>query len=83
VTFFPAYDVELRRSTGAGDAWNAGNIFGALLGLTTAFRLCLANAVAGYYVSSKRAVHPTVDDLIAFIKVQQLLALPSEVVSDF
>jgi sugar/nucleoside kinase (ribokinase family) len=79
VTFFPAYDVELHRSTGAGDAWNAGNIFGELLGLTPAFRLCLANAVAGYYVSSKRAVHPTVDDLIAFVKAQQLRALPSEV----
>ncbi|MGZ4946564.1 MAG: carbohydrate kinase family protein [Halobacteriota archaeon] len=83
VTFFPAYNVELRRSTGAGDAWNAGNIFGELLGLTPAFRLCLANAVAGYYVSSKRAVHPTVDDVIAFIKAQQLCALPSEDVSHF
>jgi sugar/nucleoside kinase (ribokinase family) len=82
VTIFPAYDVELHRSTGAGDAWNAGNIFGELLGLTPACRLCLANAVAGYYVSSKRAVHPTVDDLIAFVKVKQLRTLPSEVASD-
>jgi sugar/nucleoside kinase (ribokinase family) len=83
VTFFPAFDVELHRSTGAGDAWNAGNIFGELLGLTPAFRLCLANAVAGYYISSKRAVHPTVDDLIAFVKAKQLRALPSEVASDY
>jgi sugar/nucleoside kinase (ribokinase family) len=82
VTFFPAFDVELHRSTGAGDAWNAGNIFGELLDLTPAIRLCLANAVAGYYVSSKRAVHPTVDDLIAFVKAKQLRALPSEVTSD-
>src|SRR5674536_407985 len=69
-----ASDVYKRQ--GAGYAWNAGNIFGELLGLTPAFRLCLANAVAGYYVSSKRAVHPTVDDLIAFVKAQQLRALP-------
>ncbi len=81
ITFIPAYDVELHRSTGAGDAWNAGNIFGELLGLTPACRLCLANAVAGFYVSSRRAAHPTVDDLVAFIKAAQLRALPSEVAS--
>jgi sugar/nucleoside kinase (ribokinase family) len=81
VTFFPVFDVELHRSTGAGDAWNAGNICGELLGLSPALRLCLANAVAGYYVSSKRAAHPTVDDVIAFVKAKQLLALPSEVAS--
>ena len=81
VTIFPVFDVELHRSTGAGDAWNAGNIFGELLGLAPASRLCLANAVAGYYISNKRAAHPTVDDLIAFIKVVQLRTLPSEVAS--
>jgi sugar/nucleoside kinase (ribokinase family) len=83
VTFYPVYDVKLRRSTGAGDAWNAGNIFGELLALTPTFRLCLANAVAGYYVSSSRPVHPTIDDLIEFIKVHQLRALPPDVVTDF
>jgi sugar/nucleoside kinase (ribokinase family) len=83
VTFFPAFDVELHRSTGAGDAWNAGNIFGELLGLTPAFRLCLANAVAGYYVSSKRAVHPTLDDLIAFVTTKRLHVLPSKIASDY
>jgi sugar/nucleoside kinase (ribokinase family) len=82
ITFFPTYDVELHRSTGAGDAWNAGNIFGELLGLKPACRLCLANAVAGYYVSSKRAAHPTVDDLIVFVEDNQLRTLPSEATSD-
>ena len=79
VTFFPAYDVELHRSTGAGDAWNAGNIFGELLDLAPALRLCLANAVAGYYVSSRRGVHPTIDDLVAFVKTEKLRPLPAEV----
>jgi sugar/nucleoside kinase (ribokinase family) len=79
VTLFPAYDVELHRSTGAGDAWNAGNIFGELLGLAPALRLCLANAVAGYYVSSRRGVHPTIDDLVAFVKTEKLRPLPAEV----
>ena len=80
-TFFPAYDVELLRSTGAGDAWNSGNIFGELLDLAPALRLCLANAVAGYYVSSRRGVHPTIDDLIAFVKTEKLRPLPAEVAS--
>lgn len=78
---FPAYDVELHRSTGAGDAWNAGNIFGELLDLQPMSRLCLANAVAGYYVSRKRAAHPTLDDLLEFLKTKHLRELPAEVVS--
>ncbi len=77
-TFFPTFNVDLHRSTGAGDAWNSGNIFGELLGLSPAARLCLANAVAGYYVSSRRGTHPTVDDLVTFIRTEKLRSLPSE-----
>lgn len=77
-TFFPTFDVALHRSTGAGDAWNSGNIFGELLGLSPPTRLCLANAVAGYYVSSRRGVHPTVDDVVTFIRTEKLRRLPSE-----
>ncbi len=77
-TFFPTFDVALYRSTGAGDAWNSGNIFGELLGLSPATRLCLANAVAGYYVSSRRGAHPTVDDLVAFIRTEKLRDLPPQ-----
>ena len=74
-TFFPTFDVELHRSTGAGDAWNSGNIFGELLDLSPPIRLCLANAVAGYYVSSRRGAHPTVDDLVTFIQTKKLRRL--------
>ncbi len=77
-TFFPTFDVPLHRSTGAGDAWNSGNIFGELLGLSPAIRLCLANAVAGYYVSSRRGARPTIDDLITFIQSEKLRHLPPE-----
>jgi len=58
---------KIYRSTGAGDAWNAGDIFAELLGFNDDERLLFANAVAGYYVSSAKPVHPTVEDIIQFI----------------
>jgi sugar/nucleoside kinase (ribokinase family) len=56
------------RSTGAGDAWNAANIFADLLGFADDERLLFANMVAGYYISSPEMVHLTIDMLINFIK---------------
>jgi len=69
----PAFNVSALRSTGAGDAWNAGNIFGDALGLPDSCRLTLANAVAAYYVSSPTAEHPTLPKLIEFCSKQQQL----------
>lgn len=62
----PAFSVRSLRSTGAGDSWNAGNIYGDALKLPDSCRLTLANAVAGYYVSSPSAEHPTLQRLIEF-----------------
>ncbi len=62
----PAFKVPVLRSTGAGDAWNAGNIFGDALDLPDAFRLTLANAVAAYYISNPVAEHPTLPQLADF-----------------
>jgi sugar/nucleoside kinase (ribokinase family) len=62
----PAFSVESVRSTGAGDSWDAGNIYGDALKLPDSCRLTLANAVAAYYVSSKSAKHPTIPELIEF-----------------
>ena len=76
---FPSYQIKLQRSTGAGDAWNAGNILGELLGLSPTSRLCFANAVAGYYISNKRGTHPTLDDVLLFIKNETLRPLPKEI----
>lgn len=59
------------RFTGAGDAWNAGNIFADLLGFTDDERLLFANIVAGYYISSPNIIHPTIDMVIDFIKKEQ------------
>ena len=62
----PSFSVKPLRFTGAGDSWNAGNIFGDALKLPDSCRLTLANAVAGYYVSSPRAEHPNLQSLIEF-----------------
>ena len=56
------------RSTGAGDAWNAANLFADLLGFADDERLLFANMFAGYYISSPDAVHLTIDTCINFIK---------------
>jgi len=66
----PAFNVAVLRATGAGDAWNAGNIFGDALALPDACRLTLANAVAAYYISSPAAEHPTLPKLMEFCSKQ-------------
>ncbi len=67
----PAFPVSDLRSTGAGDSWNAGNIYGDSLEIPDSCRLTLANAVAAYYVSSPTAEHPTLPKLIEFCQKQQ------------
>jgi sugar/nucleoside kinase (ribokinase family) len=65
-TIVPAFNVPVLRATGAGDAWNAGNIIGDAYGLPEAVRLTLANATAAYYISNPKAAHPTREQLIKF-----------------
>lgn len=69
-TFAPAFEVKMSRATGAGDAWNAGNILGDASGLSAECRLTLANAVAACYVSSLDGSHPTRKQLIQFLEKQ-------------
>jgi len=66
----PTFNVSVLRATGAGDAWNAGNIFGDALALPDTCRLTLANAVAAYYISSLNGEHPTLPKLIEFCSKQ-------------
>jgi len=66
----PAFKVSVLRATGAGDAWNAGNIFGDALGFPDRCRLTLANAVAAYYISSPDGEHPTLSKLVDFCSKQ-------------
>jgi sugar/nucleoside kinase (ribokinase family) len=58
----------LYRSTGAGDVWNAANIFADLLGFNDDERLLFANIIAGQYISSPDTLPPTLDTAINFIK---------------
>ena len=62
----PAFQVPVLRATGAGDAWNAGNILGNIYGMPNEGRLTLANAVAAYYISNLEGKHPTRKELIRF-----------------
>jgi sugar/nucleoside kinase (ribokinase family) len=66
-TIVPAFKVPVLRATGAGDAWNAGNILGDAHGLSDEHRLALANAVAAYYISNPKGKHPTRKKLVQFI----------------
>jgi ribokinase len=59
----PTYRVNVRRVTGAGDAWNAGNVYAAHIHLSDESRLEFANALAAYYISSSTAKHPTRQDV--------------------
>jgi 2-dehydro-3-deoxygluconokinase len=63
----PTFNIFQKRSTGAGDAWNGGNILGYLLQLDPEERLLFANAVAGYYISSDKPEYPNIEQLVQFI----------------
>jgi sugar/nucleoside kinase (ribokinase family) len=62
----PAFNVPVLRATGAGDAWNAGNILADAHQLPNECRLTLANAVAASYISSPSGTHATLKQLAKF-----------------
>jgi sugar/nucleoside kinase (ribokinase family) len=64
----PSFKVNALRATGAGDAWNAGNIVGDGNALSEECRLSLANAVAAYYLSDPEGSHPTRRQLVKFVE---------------
>jgi sugar/nucleoside kinase (ribokinase family) len=70
-TIVPAFKVPVLRATGAGDAWNAGNIVGDAHKLSDECRLTLANVAAACYVSSPSATHPTAKELMKFLEKQR------------
>lgn len=70
-TIVPAFPVATLRATGAGDAWNAGNIFADLFGLSDEHRLTLANAVSACYLTDRDGMHPTRERLLQFLKHQK------------
>jgi ribokinase len=63
----PTFKVEPLRATGAGDAWNAGNVLGDANGLSDECRLMLANAVSACYLTDPAGMHPNKRKLLKFI----------------
>ncbi|MGW8289582.1 MAG: hypothetical protein ACWGNP_04850, partial [Candidatus Bathyarchaeia archaeon] len=64
----PTFKVKALRTTGGGDAWNAGNILGDGNALSDECRLTLANAIAAYYLSDPNGAHPTRLKLAKFVE---------------
>ena len=61
---------KIYRMTGAGDAWNAGNLFAGLLGFQSDERLLFSNCFAAHYISSPEPVHATLFKAISFLSKQ-------------
>ncbi len=64
----PAFRIKPLRVTGAGDAWNAGNIIAGGNSVPDECRLALANAVSACYLSDPVGKHPNRQRLIKFIE---------------
>jgi len=67
-TIVPALKVAVKQVTGAGDSWNAANIYSDANNFQDGFRLAFANAFAAYYITSQKAEHPTLDKIMKFIR---------------
>ncbi|MGY5853986.1 MAG: carbohydrate kinase family protein [Candidatus Thorarchaeota archaeon] len=68
ITTVPAFQMEPRVTCGAGDSWNAGDIYGSIHDWSAHDRLTLANAISALYVSSESAAHPTRESIISFLE---------------
>jgi len=66
-TIVPALKISVKRITGAGDAWNAANLYADANRFPDKFRLTFANSVAAYYISDHHAEHPTALQLKKFL----------------
>lgn len=67
-----AFRRKVRTTTGAGDAWNAGDIFGDYLRLWPQQRLLLANAAAAFYVSNEKGKHAALRDVANVLRENAL-----------
>jgi sugar/nucleoside kinase (ribokinase family) len=72
--FVPAFKVKPLRATGAGDAWDAGNLIGDANGISDECRLTLANAVSACYLSDPAGLHPTKQKLTKFLRKAELIS---------
>jgi ribokinase len=60
------FRIRALRATGAGDAWDAGNILGDYYGLSDECRLTIANAVSACYLQDSQGQHPSREDIFSF-----------------
>ena len=74
----PGFETKVQRVTGAGDAWNAANIFGELAGMPHVERLLLANAAAAYYIQNPDGKHAKREDILGFLKEAKAKAIRVE-----
>jgi len=70
-TIVPAFNVNAFRATGAGDAWDAGNIIAYGNDLSDDCRLTLANAVSACYLTDPEGAHPTRQQLVRFLETYE------------
>lgn len=77
-TIVGTFDVRPERLTGAGDAWNAGNILGDLLELEPRDRLTLANAVAAATITSVDGRPPGLDAVIELMETVEPRPAPAD-----
>jgi len=71
--FVPTFKISrIMQLIGAGDVWNAGNLYAELCGFNDKKRLLLANAIAAYYISHPTGDCPSINQLIDFLKKARL-----------
>lgn len=64
ISFAKSLDINVTRSTGAGDIWDAADIVGYLCGIEPNERLLFANVCAGFYISKVET--PTIEEAARF-----------------
>jgi sugar/nucleoside kinase (ribokinase family) len=69
----PAFRIECRDTTGAGDSFHGGFIYGLLTGLSVEETLSFANAVAALKCREvgARTALPTLDEVMTLLKSEQ------------
>jgi len=63
----PCLKIEPRKVTGAGDAWNAGDVYAQGIGLSHKERLLFANATAAAYVSKPGLEPASLDEVLVMV----------------
>ena len=67
VLYVESFKVKPQISTGAGDSWDAADLFGYLSGLNHYERLLFSNAYASLYIRSPNYEPATKDEVLDFI----------------